>query len=112
MKRLLVIASLALAALVVPATRTEAAAILFQPQHQTVGLGANVSVDVLISGLIPGTLGLGGFDIDITLSNPAIAAFQGYNLTNNLGVLGVESDDFSFGYNAGVINLSQLSYLT
>jgi ABC-type thiamin/hydroxymethylpyrimidine transport system permease subunit len=85
----------------------------FVPVAQTVGLGANVAVDVVVSGLEAG----GGdeivaaFDLDVSY-DPLVVAATGVSFGSALGALGLEVlTGFDLATLPGVVDLAALSLL-
>ena len=84
------------------------------PATQSDTPGSTVSMMIRIDGLGDGVpQSLSSFDIDVEFDT-SVLSFAGYNLFDDLGdISNVEADDFSFGeYAAGVVNVSELSYLS
>lgn len=84
--------------------------ISFEPDSSSIGISDNIDIDIVISDL--DGLYVGAFDIDVAF-NAAILSFDGYALTDNLGVISLfEADDWSFGdLGGGLVNLAEISYL-
>ena len=89
MKKVFSACLVALAATLGTAERAEAIAISLSPSPQTTTVGGTVSFDILAD--LQGAAGLGDFDFDITMTNPAIANFTGFTFSSLLGVVGTET---------------------
>ena len=83
------------------------------PSSQTAAPGANISLDLKISGLTSGGApSLGDFDFDFAFDTTKLS-FTSYSLGSFLGNIGLgEADNFSLGLSGSLINLTELSYLT
>ena len=85
----------------------------FVPAVQTVGLGANVSVDVVVSGLEASEIAdvVAAFDLDVAY-DPLVVAATGVNFGAALGVLGLEVlTNFDLA-TPGLVDFAALSLLS
>lgn len=85
----------------------------FGPAVQTVGLGANVSVDVVVSGLEASEIAdiVAAFDLDVAY-DPLVVAATGVNFGAALGVLGLEVlTNFDLA-TPGLVDFAALSLLS
>ena len=97
---------LAAAILAIPC---HAATIDIVPSQTMVGIGENVSLDIMISGLE--TEDLGAFDINLAY-DPTIFELSSINFGDGLGLLGTDALDLSLGANSfGNVNFSETSLL-
>ena len=86
------------------------AILYFEPLASSINVGESVDVDVVIAGLDCGT-DVAAFDFNVAFDD-TVLAFDSYSLTDNLGVIPVDADDWSWGdLGGGTVNLSELSYL-
>jgi len=79
----------------------------FVPAVQTVGLGANVAVDVVVSGLEPDQI-VAAFDLDVAY-DPLVVTAIGVDFGNGLGALGSEVLTDSDLATAGIADLAAAS---
>jgi hypothetical protein len=102
---------LMLAGLAVP-TGALAVSIGIEPVYQLVGIGSEVTVDLVVSGL--GNFepdSLGAFDVDIVFDNN-ILTYSGYSLGGLLGEVDTEAFDDSLELIApDTIDLAEISFL-
>lgn len=97
---------LAAALLAVPCN---AATIDIVPSETMVGIGENISLNIMISGLA--TEDLGVFDINLAY-DPTIFEFSSINFGDRLGLPGTDALDLSLGANSyGNVNFSETSIL-
>jgi hypothetical protein len=81
------------------------------PAHSSVGLDYATSFDIVISGL-GASQDLGAFALDIAF-DPLILQVESYNLGDQLGAVGSDALDLSFGASApGSFNIAETSLLT
>ena len=79
----------------------------FVPASQTVGLGANVAVDVVVSGLDPDQI-VAAFDLDVAY-DPLVVTAVSVTFGTGLGALGSEVLTDSDLATAGVVDLAAVS---
>jgi len=105
------IPALALFAALAAAPRAaDALEIGFVPATQTVGVGANVSVDVVVSGLEAGISEIvAAYDLDVTY-DPLVLAATGVSFGSGLGAAGEVLTDFDLA-TSGIVDLAALSLL-
>ncbi len=85
---------------------SQAAVLSFDPSAQAVGLGANASVDLRISGL--GDDILTAFDLDVTFDD-SILGFQSFTFGTGLDALGLGTLNSATDLGGGVVNVFELS---
>lgn len=87
--------------------------ITLEPSSALARPGEAVSFDLVVSGFGDSSApSLGAFDISITF-NETVLSFSSYHLGSFLGDLGLfEAIDLSAGAGNGVVNISQLSFLS
>lgn len=85
----------------------------FVPAGQTAGVGANVSVDVVVSGLEASAIAdiVAAFDLDVAY-DPLVVAATGVSFGAALGVLGLEVLTNSDLATPGLVNFAALSLLS
>lgn len=113
MRKWSILAVALLAGLAIAPRPVAAITIGFVPAVQTVGVGANVSVDVVVSGLQAGEPGeiVAAFDLDVGY-DPLVVAATGVSFGTALGALGLEvltSFDLT---TPGLVDFAALSLLS
>ena len=86
-----------------------AATLSFNPSMSTIGVGDEVEIEIMVSGLEG--IDLGTFDLNLNYEG-TLLSFDSYVLGDGLGVIPDDAEDWSLGdLGGGTINLSELSYL-
>jgi hypothetical protein len=112
MRKSSILAVALLSGLVLAPRLAGAIAIGFVPNAQMVGVGASVSVDVVVSGLESGGLDeiVAAFDLDVSY-DPLVVAATGVSFGGDLGGPGEVLTAFDLG-TAGLVDLAALSLLS
>ena len=86
-----------------------AATLSFNPSMSTIGVGDELGIDIMVSGLED--VDLGTFDLNLNYEDTFLS-FDSYVLGDGLGVIPDDAEDWSLGdLGGGVINLAELSWL-